>query len=94
MKIKGLIWVDEIIDKLDRKHHVDQREVFEVLTNRPHFRFIEKGHRPGENVYAALGQTKNGRYLIVFFIYKKDGRAVILSARDMTSTERKRYEER
>ncbi len=94
MKIKGLIWIDEIIDKLDRKHHVSQKEVLEILTNRPHFRFIEKGHRPGENVYAALGQTKNGRYLIVFFIYKKRGRALILSARDMTSTERKRYEER
>jgi uncharacterized DUF497 family protein len=43
-------------------------------------------------VYAALGQTENGRYLIVFFILKKDGRAIILSARDMTLSERKRYE--
>jgi uncharacterized DUF497 family protein len=41
-----------------------------------------------------LGQTENGRYLIVFFVYKKDERAVILSARDMTPVERKRYEER
>jgi len=32
----------------------------------PYFRFVEKGHRSGENVYAARGQTKNGRYLIVF----------------------------
>ena len=44
-------------------------------------------------MYAALGETKDGRYLIVFFIYKKDGRAIILSARDMTPAERKRYEE-
>ena len=94
MKIKGLIWLDEIIDKLDRKHHVNQREVVEIITNKPYFRFIEKGHRQGENVYAALGQTKNGRYLIVFFVCKKDGRAIILSARDMTPAERKRYEER
>ena len=92
MKIKGLIWFDEIIEKLARKHKVSQNGVREVLANRPQFRFVEKGHRAGENVYAALGQTKSGRYLIVFFIYKKDGRVVVLSARDMTSSERKRYE--
>ena len=94
MKIKGLIWFDQIIDKLARKHNVNQIEVAEVLAKEPYFRFIERGHRPGENIYAAMGQTPNGRYLIVFFVYKKDGRAIILSARDMTPAERKRYEER
>jgi len=94
VKIKGLIWFDEIIEKLKQKHNVRQDEVREVLDNQPHFRFIEKGHRPGENVYAAMGQTKSGRHLIVFFVYKKDGRALILSTRDMTDTERKKYEQR
>ena len=94
MKIKGLIWFDETIDKLAWKHHVSQIEVLEVLANRPYFRFVEKGHRIGEDIYAALGQTKGGRFLIVFFVYKKDGHAIILSARDMTPAERKRYEER
>jgi len=93
LKIKSLIWLDEIVDKLAGKHHVNQDDVREVLLNRPHFRFVEKGHRPKENVYAALGQTESGRYLIVFFVRKKDGRAIILSARDMTSAERKKYEE-
>ena len=94
MKIKGIIWLDKIINKLATKHNVVQNEVLEVLLNQPYFRFVEKGHRSGENVYAALGQTKSGRYLIVFFLYKKDGRAVILSARNMTSSERRRYEQR
>ena len=94
MKIKGLIWIDEIIDKLAKKHNVSQDEVWEILSNRPYFRFVEKGHRSGENVYAALGQTESGRYLIVFFVFKKDGNAIILSARDMTPAERKRYEKR
>jgi uncharacterized protein len=70
LKIKGIIWIDEIIDKLAIKHNVTQNEVLEVLISQPYFRFIEKGHRPGENVYAALGQPEDGRYLIVFFIYK------------------------
>ena len=71
MKIKGIIWLDEIIDKLALKHNVSQKEVLEVLMNQPYFRFVEKGHRSGENVCAALGQTKGGRYLIVFFVYNK-----------------------
>jgi len=94
LKIKAIIWLDEIIDKLAKKHNVSQNEVREVLVSQPCFRFVEKGHRKDENVYAALGKTLGGRHLIIFFVYKKDARALILSARDMTSTERKRYEER
>ena len=92
MKIKGIIWLDEVIEKLGRKHNVQQNEVREVLASRPHFRFIEKGHRIDENIYAAMGQTDGGRYLIVFFAYKKDRRALILSARNMTLAERRRYD--
>ena len=92
MKIKGLIWFDDIVEKLTRKHNVQQNEVREVLHNKPRFRFVEKGHRLGENVYAAMGQTDSDRYLIVFFVYKNDKRALILSARDMTKAERRLYE--
>ena len=35
----------------------------------------------------------SGRYLMVFFVYKTDKLALILSARDMTKSERKRYEQ-
>ncbi len=94
MKIKRLIWLDDIIEKLVRKHNVSQDEVRDILAYRPYFRFIEKGHQLGENVYTAMGQTNSGRYLIVFFVYKKNGYALILSARDMTNNERKRYEQR
>ena len=38
-----------------------------------------------------FGQTEAGRYLACYFVYKKDNRALILSARDMTDAERKRY---
>ena len=91
MKIAGLIWLAEIVDKLDWKHHVQQEEVREVFRQRPKFRFVEKGHRRGENVYVAQGRTRAGRYLNVFFVYKADQQALVLSARDMTPTERKRY---
>lgn len=91
MKITELIWLEEIIEKLGRKHGVEPQEVREVLAHPTEYRFIEKGHRRGENVYAAFGQTDAGRYLVVFFVYKKDKRALILSAREMTHTERKRH---
>jgi len=44
-----------------------------------------------EDVYSAMGRTDAGRYLIIFFIYKKNKDAIILSARQMTSKEKKRY---
>lgn len=91
MHIKGLLWLDEIVDKLHYKHSVSQVEVQEVFNNKPQFRFVEKGHRPGENVYFAQGQTEAGRYLIIFFIHKQDQRAFILSARDMTRSERRQH---
>jgi uncharacterized DUF497 family protein len=92
VRIERLIWLDEIVEKLAKKHGVIQDEVREVLGGEPNFRFVEKGHRPGENVYAAMGRTQSGRYLIIFFIFKKKRDALVLSARDMTHAERKRYE--
>jgi uncharacterized DUF497 family protein len=94
LTIIGFIWLTEIIQKLWRKHGVSQAEVEEMFDNRPRFRFVEKGHRQGENVYAALGRTDAGRYLICFFVYKRDGRALPLSARDMSRAERRGYEKK
>jgi len=94
LKITGFIWLEDIIEKLAHKHEVQQQEIREVFANRPHFSFVEKGHRPGENVYSALGQTEAERYLTVFFVHKKDRRALILSARDMKHAERRRYEQK
>jgi len=63
-----------------------------MLDLAPRFRFVEKGHRRGEDVYAALGRTEAGRYLMVFFVYREDQRIIVLSARDMTVGERRLYE--
>ncbi len=91
MKIAGFIWLEEIVQKLIWKHSVETEEVGEIFLNNPRFRFVEKGHRKDENVYAAFRQTDGGRYLSCYFVYKDDNRALILSARDMTDAERKRY---
>jgi len=72
MLIDDFIWLPDIIEKLYVKHHVSQDEVEEVFFNVPQYRFIESGYRRGEDVYSAGGQTDGGRYLIIFFIHKRE----------------------
>uniref|UniRef100_A0A7C4KJY7 BrnT family toxin n=1 Tax=Anaerolinea thermolimosa TaxID=229919 RepID=A0A7C4KJY7_9CHLR len=91
MRICQIVWLDAIVEKIAGKHAVDVSEVEEVLQRTPLFLFVEKGKRKGEDVYMALGTTEAGRYLAVLFIYKNDGNALVLSARDMADRERKRY---
>lgn len=94
IRVKRIRWLEKIEEKLITKHHVFVFEVEDVLFGQPYIRFVEKGHYPNENLYAAYGQTEEGRYLIVFFILKRDQEALILSARDMDKRERKSYERR
>lgn len=91
MKIEGIIWITDIVDKLAAKHQVEPYEVEELFDNQPRFHFVEKGERKDEDVYLALGRSDTGRYLTVFFIYKKTREALILSARDMARKERRNY---
>ncbi len=92
VRITGFVWLEDILDKVWHKHGVQPEEVTEIFDSTARYRFVERGHRAGEDVYAALGQTSSGRYWIVFLFRKKDGRALVVSARDMTTAERKRYE--
>ena len=91
MRIVDIIWLPHIVDKLAWKHDVVPEEVDEVLFGQPLFRKVQRGHVPGEDLYAALGQTEAGRYLMVFFVYKTSREALIVSARDMDGTERNAY---
>lgn len=91
MKIVGLIWLEEVVEKLEVKHRASPEEVEQVFVNGPRIRRMNKGHYRGEDVYRALGQTDAGRYLAVFFIHKRTNEALILSARDMDNKERRSY---
>lgn len=91
MEITNLIWLDEVLDKIESKRHVTQTEVEEILSGRPKIKKMRKAHFLTEYVYRALGRTTAGRYLVVFFIHKQTGEALILSARDMDKKERRSY---
>lgn len=92
MRIYEIIWKDKFVGKLERKHNVTTDEVEEVIFADPHIRRAERGKIKGENLYVAYGQTEAGRYLVVFFVYKRNKAALPISARDMIVSERRYYE--
>ncbi|MEL6903268.1 MAG: hypothetical protein AAFP07_20210 [Cyanobacteria bacterium J06606_4] len=65
MRIYEVIWKDVFVEKLAAKHQVTIEEVETVLSTQSLFRKVQKGKKKGEDVYAAYGQTKTGRFLIV-----------------------------
>ncbi|HSL83134.1 MAG TPA: BrnT family toxin [Thermoanaerobaculia bacterium] len=91
MRLSGIIWLEEVVEKLHRKHGVEPDEVEEILEGRPRFRRIEAGRIEGEDLYAASGRTLAGRYLLVFFLYKTSREALIVSARELSRKEKRRY---
>lgn len=91
MIIRDTIWLEEVEDKIIRKHHVQPAEAEQALMNRPHVRFMERGHQPGEDLYAAFGRSNGGRYLAIYFILKPDSVALIITAREMTRKEVRTY---
>jgi len=92
--IDDIIWLDAIIEKLIWKHRVLTSEVEEVLTSQCRIFKKESGKVEEEHLYNALGRTKGGRYLSIFFIRKLNNKALIITARDMNKNERKRYEKK
>jgi hypothetical protein len=89
--MRDIIWLDAVVDKLEVKHQVLPEEVEQVFAAKHKIKKMNKGHFRGEDVYRASGRTEAGRYLVVFFIRKRSGAALILSARDMDDKERKSY---
>jgi uncharacterized DUF497 family protein len=92
VQIENIVCSQRTENKLESKHRVTVREARQIFFGKPRIRFAETGHTPGEDVYAAFGQTLGGRYVSVFFIYKPARKtAVIISARDMSDKERRAY---
>lgn len=94
MKVTHAIWLPRFVDKIERKHNVSTDEVEQIFGNPARVQLIEQGDIAGEDLYRAIGQTDAGRYLTVFFIYKGQGAALVISARDASKRERKNYGKR
>ena len=91
MKFREVVWRHQFVEKIKNKHLLDPHEVEEVLQRRPLVRRQERGHRPGQDLYAVYGQTESGRKVVAFVIRIAPLVAMPVSARDMTSGERSYY---
>jgi hypothetical protein len=88
MIIEILDWDQHNINHIS-KHNITSEEVEEVCFNDDVKPRIEKGR---EHRHYILGQTFSGRYVFVVIEYlgKRKGRTI--TARDMSHSERKRFE--
>ena len=53
MKLSGIIWLEEIVEKIERKHRVTLDDVREILTGPSHFGFVRE--EPPERRKPLLG---------------------------------------
>jgi len=91
LRLLDVIWNERFANKIAEKHGIMTDEVEEVLFGKPHVRKAEKGRIKGEHLYVAYGRTRAGTYLTVFFIRKPGAKALPISAREMTSSERRYF---
>jgi len=88
--IDDIIVTYEVLEKMEKKHHISEEEIYEALLfGCPSIRFAERGKIKGEDLYIAYGRTEAGRYLKIHFIYKRNKKALIITARDASSRERR-----
>jgi uncharacterized DUF497 family protein len=84
----------EIEEKVGQKHGLSLEELEEVFAGNPRIFLRTKRDRYGDRVYRALGRTSAGRYVTVFFVRETEGRARVITARDMDQAERRRYSQK
>jgi uncharacterized DUF497 family protein len=84
-------WDEGNAEKNWVRHRVSQAECEQVFFNRPLVAGEDLLHADNESRFYALGQTDGGRRLFLVYTLRRESIRVI-SARDMTPKERRRYE--
>ena len=88
----GFQWDAGNSDKNWDLHQVSRAEAEQVFFNRPILVASDAKHSQAEPRYAALGQTNEGRRLMIVFTVRENLVRVI-SARDQSREERRVYEQ-
>jgi uncharacterized DUF497 family protein len=88
----GFDWDDGNLEKNWELHGVPFWEAEEVFFNEPLLIRADAKHSKQESRYVALGQTESGRLLFISFTVRRSLIRVI-SARDMTRTEVRTYDQ-
>jgi uncharacterized protein len=86
LHIESLEIDDHILDKIESKHGISLAEVEQAcLSERRH---VRKGR---EGLYKLFSQTMAGRYVLVVLVNLGRGRWRVVTAREMTDSERRLY---
>ena len=86
MEVYQLVWDARNVDHI-AEHQVNPSESEEVIyEDAPHYR-----RGPGDAIYHVYGQTEAGRYLFVVLRILSQNRGRVVTARDMTGTEKRLY---
>lgn len=84
--IESLQVDDYILDKIESKHNVTFSEVEEAcLSDKRH---VRKGR---EGLYKVFSQTTSGRYILVVLVNLGSGSWKVVTAREMSDSERQLY---
>lgn len=83
MRIRGFDWDDRNISHIAR-HNITPDEVEEAFIGA----LIRRGR---ENRLLVYGITDPGRYILIVAVLKSGGIARVITARDMTQSERRYY---
>ena len=85
-KIDDLAIDDEVLAKIQSRHQVSFEEVSEACYSaRKHVR------RGKQGLYKVFSQTMAGRYLLVVIVYRRTQGWQVVTAREMTDSERRLY---
>ena len=88
LRIESLEIDDQILDKIESKHGVSFEEVEEACLSEA--RHVRRGK---EGLYKLFSQTAAGRYILVVLVNLGRGVWKIVTAREMTDSERRLYSE-
>ncbi len=86
MDIDELQIADHILDKIETKHGVLFEEVWEICLSS-----MLSVRRGRDGRFVLFGQTEAGRYLMVVLVGGDQNRWRVVTARDMTQSERREY---
>ena len=86
LRIEALEIDDHILEKIESRHGVSFEEVEEAcLSEARHVR------RSREGLYKLFSQTTAGRYILVVLVNLGRGTLKVVTAREMTDSERRLY---
>lgn len=86
LRIEALEIDDHILEKIEAKHGITFEEVEEAcLSGNRHIRTGREG------LYLLFSQTDAGRYVLVVLVNLGRGNWKIVTSREMTDSERRRY---